>query len=354
MAEKQTHRKPLLDVRDLVAEFNTAAGPLRILDKVNFSLNPAEILALVGETGCGKSVSAKSILNLIPDTVCRRYGRIDFCGNDLIGLSNKEMQAYRGRRIGMIFQNPIASINPVFTLGEQICRLVKIYMDHEIRRRASVEHLSRKKIVQAIARESLERVGLTDIHHLMKAYPHQISGGMAQRFRIATGLLGDPEIMIADEATSALDVTVQAHILRLLKRLSEEKKTAVLFITHDLGIAAQICHRVAVMYSGRIIETAPTSQLFDRPLHPYTKGLLGAVPQLGKARALTQIPGAIPDLRNPPAGCRFHPRCDQAMAQCRKTRPPQIQMDGRLVCCHLYNHGSDGFPNGAEGRGGRA
>lgn len=326
----------MLQVKDLVTEFKTPGGKLRILDKVNFSLYPAEILALVGETGCGKSVSAKSILNLIPKNICSRQGEIRFCGEDLLLLTNKEMQKYRGQKIGMIFQNPIGSINPVFTLGEQICRLVRLHMDEKVGQTKSSLYCTTQQAISRIAIENLESVGLTDVDQLMNAYPHQISGGMAQRFCIATALLGDPEVMIADEATSALDVTVQAHILRLLKNLSIQKKTAILFITHDMGIAAQICHRVAVMYSGRIVEIAPTKKLFKEPLHPYTKGLLGAVPQLGKKSALEQIPGTIPDLRNPPSGCRFHPRCKHVMDKCRNLRPPQVRIKDRLVCCHLY------------------
>jgi len=332
--------KPILEVKDLVAEFTTAAGRLRILDGIDFSLFPAEILALVGETGCGKSVTAKSIMNLLAEQVCKRRGKVMMDGVNLLDLSKKQMRSYLGRRISMIFQNPIASINPVFTLGEQIRRLVRIHMAGEITRVKSELGCTTAAAIDRLAAANLEKVGLTDVDQLMRAYAHQISGGMAQRYRIATAVLGNPDVLIADEATSALDVTVQAHILRLLKRLSAEKNTAIIFITHDLGIAAQLCQQVAVMYSGRIVEVAPTAELFKNPLHPYTRGLLKAVPQLSRKTGLEHIPGTIPDLRNPPSGCRFHPRCRQAMERCRRLRPPLVETKSHQVCCHLYDAGN--------------
>ncbi|MGC8490240.1 MAG: ABC transporter ATP-binding protein [Syntrophobacteraceae bacterium] len=326
-----------LDVRDLSVSFPGSRGPVRILEGVSFSLRAGEVLALVGETGCGKSVTAKTILNLIPRLTCERDGLVQFERRNLLKLSNRELQAYRGRRISMVFQNPQSSINPVFTLGEQLKRLIRKHLVDEIDSLRHSEEISLRQAVHRLAREKLLEVGLTDVERLLKSYPHQISGGMAQRYRIATALLGSPEILIADEATSALDVTVQAHILNLLKNLCRQKGTAILFITHDLGIAAQICDRVAVMYAGRIIETAPTVELFEKPLHPYTRGLLKAVPRLGQKTRLEQIPGMIPDLANPPGGCRFHPRCAHRLVRCEREKPARSSVGvEHRVACHLY------------------
>ena len=237
----------------------------------------------------------------------------------------------------MIFQNPQSSINPVFTLGEQIFRLIRMFLPDEIKTVQQRLNCSVRQAVRQIAKQKLEEVGLADVERLIKAYAHQISGGMAQRYRIATALLSSPEVLIADEATSALDVTVQAHILKLLRSLCRRKGTAIVFITHDLGIAAQMCDRVAVMYSGRIVETALTRSIFETPLHPYTQGLLAAVPRLGSGRRLASIPGMIPDLANPPPGCRFHPRCQHAMDECKDEKPSQRDVDTQhQVACYLY------------------
>ena len=334
--------KPILQVHDLKVSFSSPRGRVKILEGAYFSLYPGEILALVGETGCGKSVTAKAILDLLPKTGVERTGRIRFDGSSLMNLTNAEMRAFRGRRIAMIFQNPQSSINPVFTLGEQIFRLIRMFLPEEIQSVQKQRNCSAGKAVRFIARERLEEVGLTDVQRLFKSYAHQISGGMAQRYRIATALLSSPEVLIADEATSALDVTVQAHILKLLRSLCRKKGTAIVFITHDLGIAAQMCDRVAVMYSGRIVETAPTLSIFDHPLHPYSQGLLAAVPRLGSGDAVNSIPGMIPDLVNPPAGCRFHPRCGHTMRVC-KQKKPSIKSVGEQhqVACYLYTHGDE-------------
>ncbi len=329
---------PILSVEDLTVGFEGSRGVVSILEGIDFTLYPGEVLALVGETGCGKSVTAKSLLDLIPQLSRRRTGRIFFNGTDLLKLSSRELGEVRGRSIAMIFQNPQSSINPVFTLGEQIYRLVRMYLKDEIDHRCQQQNLKEKAAVQLISREKLAEVGLTEAERLLKSYAHEISGGMAQRYKIALALLSLPEILIADEATSALDVTVQAHILKLLKEMSQKKGTAILFITHDLGIAAQICDRVAVMYSGRIVEIGNTLDIFEDPLHPYTQGLLAAVPRLGKKGPLQFVSGMIPDLANPPPGCRFHPRCGHVMAICRSQRPFYTQRDeDHSVACHLYN-----------------
>jgi len=334
-----TQHQPILNVEDLAVSFEGSRGIAKILEGVGFTLFPGEVLALVGETGCGKSVTAKSILDLIPRQSFHRTGTVSFEGTDLFSLDQRELRRVRGRSIGMIFQNPQSSINPVFTLGEQMFRLIRMYMKDEIESVCREQGLSKRAAIKKMAEEKLAEVGLTEIDRLLKSYAHEISGGMAQRYKIAQALLSSPEILIADEATSALDVTVQAHILKLLKQMSRKKRTAILFITHDLGIAAQICDRVAVMYAGRIVEIGDTIEIFQKPLHPYTRGLLEAVPKLGHHEALRFVPGMIPDLVNPPRGCRFHPRCSHKMAHCEGQRPVNITKDGNhSVACHLYSN----------------
>ncbi len=334
----RAQQKPLLIVEDLCVSFEDSRGVMRILEGIDFSLYPGEVLALVGETGCGKSVTAKSLLDLIPRLSKFRTGRVSFDDKDLIRLSNRELAQVRGRSIAMIFQNPQSSINPVFTLGEQIFRLVRMYLQDDIKRICRQQSIKAKAAVRQIAKEKLIEVGLTETDRLLNSYAHEISGGMAQRYKIALALMSTPEILIADEATSALDVTVQAYILKLLKEMSRKKGTAILFITHDLGIAAQICDRVAVMYSGRIVEIGTTRNLFENPLHPYTRGLLKAVPKLGEKETLQGISGRIPDLANPPQGCRFHPRCDHRLAICQTRKPAyKGNLEDYAVACHLFN-----------------
>lgn len=330
----------VLKIEDLTVAFNTPHGPARILEGVSFDLFPREILALVGETGSGKSVTAKSILNLIPAHSRAAGGRVLFQEKDLLSLPEKRLQTIRGRHIAMVFQNPQSSINPVFTLGEQISRLINLYLSDRVAQIQKETGCSRKNAVKAVAEEKLKEVGLTDIERLLKLYACEVSGGMAQRYRIALALLSYPEILIADEATSALDVTVQAHILQLMKNLCKNKETAILFITHDLGIAAQICDRVAVMYAGRIVEISETKEIFRNPLHPYSRGLLKAVPKLGKDEPLAFVPGIIPDLVQPPKGCRFYDRCERAMAICRERKPERLNIgDRHEVSCFLYGAG---------------
>jgi peptide/nickel transport system ATP-binding protein len=347
ISEEAKNRKakkndPVLRVEDLKVSFNSARGLVHILEGVTFELYPGEILALVGETGCGKSVTAKTMLNLIPQARPHLQGHVYFQGQDLTALSNQALVSIWGRRISMIFQNPQASINPVFTLGEQMFRLIKMFLQDEIEKKVqNKKGCNIKEAVKQIATEKLKEVGLTDTERLLKSYAFEISGGMAQRYKIASALLSTPDILIADEATSSLDVTVQAHILKLLLKMCRLKGTAILFITHDLGIAAQICDRIAVMYAGRIVEIAETAELFANPVHPYTKGLLGAVPQLGMQKHLTSIPGLIPDLSNPPAGCRFHPRCASTGDLCGQEKPTYRHISpSHMVACGLHERNS--------------
>lgn len=337
MSEKK-EQTPILRVDDLSVSFVGGRGTAKILEGIEFTLNSGEILALVGETGCGKSVTAKSLLDLIPQLSRYRSGSVFFGGHDLLKLSSRELGKIRGRSIAMIFQNPQSSINPVFTLGEQMFRLIRKYLRDEIDVLCKQKKYKEKAAVREIAEAKLAEVGLTEANRLLKSYAHEISGGMAQRYKIALALLSTPEILIADEATSALDVTVQAHILKLLKEMSQKKGTAILFITHDLGIAAQICERVAVMYSGRIVEIGSTLDIFQKPLHPYSRGLLEAVPKLGQKDPLNFVSGMIPDLTNPPQGCRFHPRCDYALAICSRQKPLYSEKKrDHAVACHLYD-----------------
>ena len=314
----------LLEVDDLHTSFDTEAGEFRAVDGVSFAVAPGRTLGIVGESGCGKSVTSLSIMGLVPKPGGRiAGGAIRFRGRDLATLPEAEMRALRGAEIAMIFQEPMTSLNPAFTIGNQ---LVEGIVRHR--------HLSPAD-AKAHAIEMLRRVRIPAPEQRFDEYPHKLSGGMRQRVMIAMALACDPKLLIADEPTTALDVTIQAQILDLLRRLRDETGTAIVLITHDLGVIAELAHDVAVMYAGKIVEKAPVGRLFAWPQHPYTIGLLGAIPQLHRTRArLATIEGTVPSLADLPAGCRFAARCPFANDQCRAAEPPMRNLaDGHAVAC---------------------
>ena len=320
---------PLLSVRDLQTYFFTEDGTTRAVDGVSFDVFPGETLGIVGESGCGKSVTALSIMRLLPPSIGRTVGgSVSFEGKDLLALGEAEMRAIRGNRIAMIFQEPMTSLNPVLTIGHQIAESVRIHQDAS----------------QAQARERaaamLRLVRIPDAERRLDDYPHQFSGGMRQRVMIAMALACNPKLLIADEPTTALDVTIQAQILKLMLELKERTGSAVVLITHDLGVIAETCQRVIVMYAGRKIEEAPILELFDRPAHPYTRGLMASIPRYGGGRArkrrLAEISGIVPSLREPIEGCAFAPRCVYAAERCRVEAPPLRGVGGgHVAACHF-------------------
>jgi oligopeptide transport system ATP-binding protein len=304
---------PLLRVADLRTQFVLDEGTVRAVDGVSFDVGRGEVVGIVGESGCGKSVTNLSILGLLPKPQGRiAAGSVVFDGRELVGLSEDELRRIRGRSIAMIFQDPMTSLNPYLKVEEQLAEVVQLHLG-----------FSRKKAVGR-AVELLERVGIPDAASRIKSYPHEFSGGMRQRVMIAMALLCDPEVLIADEPTTALDVTIQAQILELLKELRDERGMAIILITHDLGVVAGMCDRVIVMYAGRIVEEAPTRELFRRPLHPYTKALLRSVPRLDERgqEKLFSIEGLPPRLdRGPFEACTFAPRCPLVREACHQGEP---------------------------------
>ena len=306
---------PLLEVKDLRTYFFTRDGVVRAVDGVSFSVPAGHTLAIVGESGCGKSVTSLSILRLIASPPGRIVsGSIEFQGRDLLGLTEGEMRAVRGNEISMIFQEPMSSLNPVLTIGRQIAEAL------ELHRGLSAREASKRAV------EMLRRVNLSEPERRIGQYPHQLSGGMRQRVMIAMALACDPLLLIADEPTTALDVTIQAQILDLMRALQEKTGTAIVLITHDLGVVAEMAQRVVVMYAGRKVEEASVEDLFARPLHPYTVGLLKSIPRLNEVRVgtrarLAEIPGTVPSLMKEPVGCIFEPRCAFATARCRAEYP---------------------------------
>jgi oligopeptide/dipeptide ABC transporter ATP-binding protein len=317
---------PILQIKDLRIEFSTEAGIIKAVDGVSLELNQGEILGLVGESGCGKSVTALSLLRLIPTPGRITSGEIRWQNQNILELPIAEMTKIRGKDIGFIFQDPLSSFNPVRKIGYQIREALQLHVNCR-----SVE--ARELVVQA-----LYQVGLPDPPRQYDVYPHELSGGMRQRAMIAMALICHPQLLIADEPTTALDVTIQAQILELLRNLQAQNRMSVLLITHNLGIVAETVNRVAVMYAGKIVETAPVLDLFKRPLHPYTQGLLESIPRVSHGGSLYAIPGTLPDPLNLPVGCYFAPRCPKVMEICRQQIPDLlIKFPDHAVACRLYD-----------------
>ena len=326
----------LLEVKNLRTHFPTRAGLVRAVDDVSFSLNRGELLGLVGESGCGKSITALSIMRLIAPPGKIVAGEIIFDGKELLKLSEQEMRAIRGDDIAMIFQDPMTSLNPVFTVGEQIAEALRLH-----------RHLSRKAAREA-AIQAMREVSIPDPARRVADFPHQLSGGMRQRVMIAMALACDPQLLIADEPTTALDVTIQAQILELLDGLRKTRELAVLLITHDLGVVAEVADRVAVMYTGKIVEESPVDELFARPKHPYTEGLLRSVPKLTaadviKKERLATIEGTVPSPTNLPPGCHFAPRCPYRLPRCTEDDIPLYDLGDEVrVRCVLHDPATAG------------
>ncbi|HEY7033521.1 MAG TPA: ABC transporter ATP-binding protein [Thermomicrobiales bacterium] len=315
----------LLSVRNLTTHYQTAGAPVRAVDGVSFDLAPGEILGLVGESGCGKTTVGFSLMRLLPPAAQTVQGEILFEDQNLLAKTADQMRALRGNRIAMIFQDPMTSLDPSFTIGDQVTEPLR-------------EHLGLgRDAARERALELLTQVGIPAPAERLRRFPHEFSGGMRQRVVIAIALACNPALLICDEPTSALDVTIQAQILALLRALKREHQgTAILMITHDLGVVAQLCHRVAIMYAGQIVEQGPVRDVFASPRHPYTQGLLDSLPgRVARGAPLRQIEGTVPDLRHPPAGCRFQPRCGYARPACLLP-PPVVSVGRQDVACVLY------------------
>ena len=321
----------LLEVKNLKTHFPTRAGVVRAVDDVSFYLDKGELLGLVGESGCGKSITALSVMRLISSPGKIVGGEITFKGENLLAATEDRMREIRGNDIAMIFQDPMTSLNPVYTVGEQIAEVLRLH-----------RNLSRREAKRA-AIEAMKEVAIPDPARRADDYPHQLSGGMRQRVMISMALACDPELLIADEPTTALDVTIQAQILELLNELRRTRDLAVLLITHDLGVVAETADRVCVMYTGRIVEESPVEELFARPKHPYTEGLLRSVPKLTLAEAekverLETIEGVVPKPTNLPPGCHFAPRCRHRMPRCTEGEIPLYPLENSVrVRCVLYD-----------------
>lgn len=318
--------KKILEIIDLYVEFHSLAGVVHAVNGVSFSMEKGEIMGIVGESGSGKSVTALSIMGLLPQLFAKvPKGEILLDGRNLLDVSEREMRKIRGNRISMIFQEPMTSLNPILTCGNQVAESLRLH------RGLSKEDANKQAI------ELLEKVRISLPEQRAKEYPHQISGGMRQRVMIAMALACAPELLIADEPTTALDVTIQAQVLELLRQLNRDTGTGIILITHDLGVVAEVCDKVAVMYLGHIVESAATADLFQNPMHPYTKGLLASIPKITEEKVrLITIEGTVPNPLNKIEGCKFSGRCPMAMEKCRKAKPEAVGRDGHLVRCFLY------------------
>jgi peptide/nickel transport system ATP-binding protein/oligopeptide transport system ATP-binding protein len=313
----------------LRTNFFTYRGIVKAVDGLSLELKEGEVMGLVGESGCGKSVTLLSILRLVPYPGKIIDGKVWFDGENLLKKSSKEMRYYRGKKISMIFQDPMTTLNPVFRVGEQIRESLRVH---------NYEKLS-KKIEKERVLKLINDVGLPSPEQIYQQYPHQLSGGMQQRILIAISLSCNPKLILADEPTTALDVTVQAQILDLLRKINNDIGTGIILVTHDLGVVAEFCQKVAVMYAGKIVEIGSVDQIIFEPKHPYTQGLLKSIPKIGdKKTKIQSIPGDVPDLAALPSGCSFYPRCDKAMPDCQKDKIPlRVVEKGRQVRCLLYS-----------------
>ena len=323
---------PLLEVDNLQTHFRTPDGINRSVDGLSFSVEAGETIAIVGESGCGKSVTANSILRLVPEPPGRIAGAVRFEGRNLLDLPDREMRKIRGNAISMIFQEPMTSLNPVLTVGRQLGETVRLHQGLD------------REAAEARSVEMLRLVGIPEPVRRVRNYPHQLSGGMRQRVMIAMALACSPKLLIADEPTTALDVTIQAQILDLMRDLKTRVGAAIVLITHDLGVVAEVASRVVVMYAGRKVEEAPVAELFRAPKHPYTQGLIGAVPKLGSSLhggqgRLAEIPGLVPNLKTKIEGCVFAGRCSYATELCRRVAPAlETKAPAHLAACHYARH----------------
>jgi len=321
---------PLLQIRDLRLEFKTPRGTLKALNGITFDAHAGEIFGVVGETGCGKTVTGLSVLGLLPSSATVTGGEILFEGRDLLKFPPHEMRRVRGRQIAMIFQDPTTALNPVFTIGKQLQYVVQQHFP-----------VSAAEARQRLA-EMFTAVGLPDVDRIMRAYPHELSGGMQQRVMIALALACQPKLLIADEPTTALDVTIQAQILALLKSLRDRFGISIILITHNLGVVAKTCDRLAVLYAGRVVESGPTKTVFTAPRHPYTRGLMRAIPRPeARGQRLRAIPGTVPSNPGAVPGCPFAPRCEHATERCFSERPALIAVGERHMSACFLNEESN-------------
>ncbi|MCF2143857.1 MAG: ABC transporter ATP-binding protein [Candidatus Heimdallarchaeota archaeon] len=318
--------EPLLEVKDLVTYFFTESGIVEALDGINLTVYPKESVGVVGESGCGKTQTAYSILKILAQNGKIMSGQVLYKGQDLVPMSEADMRKIRGKEIAMIFQDPMTSLNPVMKISDQMIEIIAMHRD------VSEEE------AREIAIEALAAVGISDAAERIDEYPHKFSGGMRQRILIARALALRPSLLIADEPTTALDVTIQAQVLEIIKEMKEQYNLALMLITHNLGVVAELTDRVHIFYGGRVAEIASTYDIFTRPMHPYTIALLESIPSLDVDKGrLATIPGSVPQLINPPRGCRFHPRCKYAKEKCSKEIPPmEEKAPGRFVACHYW------------------
>jgi peptide/nickel transport system ATP-binding protein len=328
----------LLDVKDLHVWYKVYGGALKVLNGVNFQVGFGEKVGLVGETGCGKTTTMKTVLRILPRTAVVPQGEVFVHGKDVLKMDSRELADLRGRGLSMISQDPTSALNPVFTIGQQLFDVIRYSAGS-----TGVQTEDKREV----ALRALREARLPDAERMLDSYPIQLSGGMRQRACIAFAIATARDLLVADEPTTNLDVTIQDQVLRLIKDLVEKKGTSLILITHSLGLARETTDRVYVMYAGSMIETARTRELFSQPLHPYTTGLLASVPRLTGGGFAEGIPGRIPDYRNPPSGCRFHPRCPHAFEPCARVAPPFFQAsDGHQVACYLFQNAGKGSRNG--------